>query len=66
MRARRALLDAAHVQRGRRELHLVPAKIRKLRHAQTVAIGDEVHGGVAMAMSIAFGGLGQALHLIVG
>ena len=31
-----------------------------------MSVGDQDHGGVAMAVAIAFGGLGQALHLVVG
>ena len=31
-----------------------------------VAVGDEDHGRVALTVAIGFGGLGQALHLVVG
>ena len=29
-------------------------------------VGDEDHGGVALAVAAGFGGVGQAMHLVVG
>jgi hypothetical protein len=59
MGTRRALLDAANCQRGRLEVDLVPSKVNQLAGAEAVAIGDQDHGGVAVAPAVGFGGFLQ-------
>lgn len=66
MRARRTLFDSSDMERGCRELDLIPAKIRQLRSAEAMAISDEDHSAVAMTMAIGFRDSDQRLHFVVG
>ena len=58
MRRRRAPLGPADVQGRSVEVDLIPAKVGEFGHAQAVAVGDEDHGRVPVAVPIALGGLG--------
>src|ERR1700722_7567048 len=40
----------ANVEQPLRQVNLVPAQRRKLAHAERMAVGDQNHGGVAMAV----------------
>ena len=66
MRRRRAALDPADVQRGAVEVDLIPAQVHQLAHPQAMAIGDQDHGGIAVAPAVALGGLDQLLDLGLG
>ena len=63
MRARRAPLDPADVQRGRPEVHLIPSQVYKLRSPQAVPVGHKDHGGVPMPPAVLPGGVHQPLDL---
>ena len=62
----RALLDPADVQRGRPELHLIPAQVHQLGDAQAVPIGHEDHRGVPVAPAVPLGRVHQPFHLGLG
>ena len=66
VRGRGALLGAANVQVGGREVHLVPAQIGQLRGAEAVTVGDQQHRGVAVAPAAFLGRGDQALDFIRG
>ena len=51
--ARRALLGPTDVQDGMGEIHLIPAQVREFGRPETVAEGDEDHGGVAVTPALA-------------
>jgi hypothetical protein len=61
-----SLLDPADVQAGRRELDLFPAEVGQLRRPQAVPIGQKDHGGIAVSVAVALGGVDQPLHLGLG
>ena len=63
MGAGRALLDPADVQRGRRELHLIPAEVHKLGSPKAVPVGHKDHRGVPMPPAVLPGGVHQPLDL---
>ena len=46
-----AVLEPLHMQVALRQVEHVPAQAGELGDAQAVAIGDQDHGGVAMAVS---------------
>jgi hypothetical protein len=46
--------------------NLIPAEINQFGGPQPVAIGDQDHGGIAVAPSVALGRRPQACHLTVG
>ena len=52
------------MQRGSVEVDLIPPEVNKLAHPQAVAVGDEDHGGVAVAPAVALGGSDQGLDLL--
>ena len=62
----RALLDPAHVQRGRGELDLVPAQVHQLGGPQAVPVGHQDHRGVAVAPAVLPGRVHQPLDLGLG
>jgi hypothetical protein len=66
MDAWRATLGSADVQPASIKLDLMPFQVAYLRSPQAVAIGDQDHGGIAMAMPIALGGLNQLPNLTLG
>ncbi len=66
MGAWRALLDPADVQRGRAELHLIPAQVHQLGGPQAVPVGHQDHGGVPVAPAVSLGGFHQPLDLGLG
>ena len=66
MGARCALLDPAHVQGGRSELHLIPTQVHKLRSPQAVPIGHEDHRRVPLAPTVPLGLVHQPLDLGLG
>jgi hypothetical protein len=51
VRARGALLDPADVQRASSEIHLLPAKIDKLRNPQTVPVGHQDHRPISITVA---------------
>ena len=59
-----AVLRAAHVDLGMREVDMVPAQIDQLLRAQAVAIRDQDHSRVAMTMPIVPGRLDELLDLV--
>jgi hypothetical protein len=61
-----ALFDPADVQRGRPEVDLIPAQVEQLGHSQPMAVGDEDHGGVAMAPAVVFGFRHKPFDLSLG
>src|SRR4051812_10768855 len=61
-----AALDPANRQGGAAEIDLVPAQVHELARAQTVAICNQDHGGIAMAPTIRSGRLDQTLDLGLG
>src|SRR5262245_49728679 len=64
MHARRAVLGPADVQPTRIQLHLRPLQIAQLGRPQAVAIADQDHGCVPMAVAAGLpGGRHQALDL---
>jgi hypothetical protein len=63
MRAWYAVFDAARVQDRTAKVDLIPAQIAQLSGAQTMAVGHEDHGCVAVTMAIAASGLNQLLDL---
>ena len=48
------------------KMHLVPAQVAQLRRPQAVPVGDQDHGGVAVAVAVGLGGLDQLLDLGLG
>ena len=66
MRARGAVLDPADVEDGAVEVDLVPAKVADLGSPQAVPVGQQDHGGVAVTVAVAPGGLDQRLDLVGG
>ena len=64
--AGRPLLGPANCQRRVIEVDLVPTQVDKLRGPQAVPVGQQHHGGVAVAVSIGLGRLCQLRHLGVG
>jgi hypothetical protein len=63
VRACYAILGPADVQVTASEIDLGPLQAAQLRRAQTMSIRDQDHGGVAVAVAVALGGLDQALDL---
>ena len=63
MGARRALLDPAHVQRGRSEVHLIPPQVHQFGGPQAVPVGHKDHRGVPVAPAVSRGGFHQPLDL---
>ena len=59
-------LDAADMQTPMSKVDGVPAQGDQLGDAQPMSIGDQDHGGVAVAVTVAGGYLDQAIHLAVG
>jgi hypothetical protein len=57
MGARAALLDPANVQAGMGKVDLIPPKVDQLTHPETVVIGDEDHGAVAVPPAVLVGRL---------
>jgi hypothetical protein len=66
MRAWCALLGPADGKGGVVEVDLVPAQIDQFRHSEAVPVGQQDHGGIAVAVSIIFGGARQALDFGIG
>ena len=66
MGAGRALLDPADVQRGRPEVHLIPAQVHQLGGPQAVPVGHKDHRGVPVAPAVSLGGVHQPLDLGLG
>ena len=58
-----ALLKPTDVQRGRPEVHLIPAQVYQLGNPQAVSVGHEDHGGIPVAVAVARGGLHEPLDL---
>jgi hypothetical protein len=52
-------LGAPDGKGSRFEVNLVPSKVNRLARAETVAIGNQDHGGVAVAPAVGFGCLLQ-------
>ena len=52
-----ALLKPTDVQRGRPEVHLIPAQVYQLGNPQAVSVGQEDHRGIQEAVAVARGGL---------
>jgi hypothetical protein len=57
MDAWRSLLRSANVQTTGIKLNLMPLQVANLRSPQAMAIGNQDHGGVAVTMPIALGGI---------
>src|SRR5262249_19602058 len=67
MHAGDSVLDAVNVQAALGQLDLLPLQVADLRGPQTVAIGDQDHGRVAMAVAAMLSGaVHQALDLALG
>src|SRR5271154_6453440 len=66
MRAGSTALCPTDGQRVPVEVDLVPTEVYQLTNPEAVAIGHQDHGGVALAVSVPPGGLGQALDLSIG
>jgi hypothetical protein len=66
MHGRGAALGAVHVQTAMTEIDAIPTQRYKLADAQPMPIGDQHHGGVAMAVAVVTSGLDQALNLGLG
>ena len=60
------LLGPANRQRRVIEVDLVPTQVDKFRRSQAVPVGQQHHGGIAVAVSVGLGGLRQALDLGIG
>ena len=60
------MLDPANMQSRMIKVHLIPTEIRKLTHSESVAIGDQDHGGAPMAPAALAGRLDQLLALDLG
>ena len=63
MDARRAFLGSADVKTASIKLNLRPFQVANLGSSEAVAIGNQDHRAVAMAMAIALGGFYQPLDL---
>jgi hypothetical protein len=61
--AGRSILCPPDVEHRTVEVDLVPTQIADLGRPQTVTVGQQDHGGVAMTVAIALGGLEQRLYL---
>src|SRR6516165_1231117 len=66
MGARGAVLRTGDRQRCGLEINLGPLQITQLAGPETVAIGDEDHGRVAMGLAIALAPFDQPLDLGLG
>jgi len=67
MYAGNTAFDAVNVQATPGQLDLLPLQVAHLRGPQTVTIGDQDHGRVAMAVPAVFAGaVHQALDLVFG
>src|SRR5262245_39257587 len=67
MHGRRALFAPADVQPAGVDLDLVPLQIAKLGSSKPVAVGQQDHGGVPMAIAAVLArGLDQPLDLATG
>src|SRR5262245_42067338 len=67
MYAGNAVLDAVNVQAALGQFDLVPLQVADLRGPQTVAVGDQDHGRVAMPVAAMLSGaVHQALDLALG
>src|SRR5262245_52097168 len=67
MYAGNAVLDAVNVQAALGQFDLLPLQVADLRGPQTVAIGDQDHGRVAMPVAAMLSGaVHQALDLALG
>ncbi len=64
MRARRPVLDPAHVKHCAIEVDLVPAQVADLSSPESVPEGDQDCGGVTVPVSVGLGGLNQGLDLV--
>jgi len=62
-----ALFQPAHVEESLVDLHLVPAQCAELAHTQTMPVGEQDHGRIAMAIATPpLGGQHQVLDLPLG
>ena len=61
-----ATLDAVDMHAAVGEVDGIPAQRDQLGRPQAVPIGDQHHGGVAVAMAVLPGGSDQAIDLGVG
>src|SRR5215813_7344189 len=67
MYAGNAVLDPVNVQAALGELDLLPLQVAHLRGPQAMAVGDQDHGRVAMAVAAMLSGaVHQALDLALG
>ena len=66
MRGGRAALDPAHRQGGLVEVDLVPAQVDQLADPQTMTIGHQDHGGVAVTVAVVLDLVDQTLDLGLG
>src|SRR5262245_30097266 len=67
MHAGNAVLDAVNVEAALGQFDLLPLQVADLRRPQTVAIGDQDHGRVAMPVAAMLSGaVHQALDLALG
>jgi hypothetical protein len=64
MRARDAILDAADVEVGAIEVHLIPTEVAQLRRPKSMTECHEDRGSVSMAVPSLPGGLNQGLDLL--
>src|SRR5215831_8213923 len=62
----RAFLGSADMQTAGIKLDLMPLQIAHLRSPEAMAIGDQNHRCIAMAVAIALGSSDQALDLAFG
>ena len=67
MYAGNTAFDAVNVQATLGQLDLLPLQVAHLRGPQAVAVGDQDHGGIAMAVAtILAGAVHQPLDLALG
>ena len=66
MGGRRALLDPPDVQDGVGEIDLIPTQVDKLGRPQTMAEGNQDHGGIPVTPAIGLGGIDQPIDLGAG
>jgi hypothetical protein len=64
MRARDAILDAADVEVGAIEVHLIPTEVAQLRRPKSMPECHEDRGCVSMAVPSLLGSLDQDLDLL--
>jgi hypothetical protein len=63
MNARRPSFAAPNVQAPGIQLDLMPLQVADLRRPQTVPVGDQDHGGVAMPVATVLGRVHELLDL---